>query len=186
MSGRVQPLCTRNHSFRATRGSTPTTTIFVRRGGSAPTTTIFVRRGGSALATTTTTRFDQRTRHDAIVMLTQGRLQQQRTKLSISIVGSLAIWSQLILLMHENCLVVDRGDDPLSQEAQENATLNVRMHLRAILATRRILEKSHLTKEVFDWVISEVETKFNPLSIRVLARCAALLLGNPSENRLPS
>jgi len=41
-------------------------------------------------------------------------------------------------------LIVVRGDDPLSQEAQMNATLDFRMHLRATLATRRVLEKHHL------------------------------------------
>src|ERR1700678_3411917 len=41
-------------------------------------------------------------------------------------------------------LIVVRGDDPLSQEAQTNATLDFRMHLRATLATRCVLEKHHL------------------------------------------
>jgi len=38
-------------------------------------------------------------------------------------------------------LVVVRGDDPLSQsqEAQANATLNFRIHLRATLATHHVL-----------------------------------------------
>ncbi|KAF9521624.1 RNA polymerase Rpb1, domain 6-domain-containing protein, partial [Crepidotus variabilis] len=58
-------------------------------------------------------------------------------------------------------LVVVCGDDPLSQEAQDNATLNFRMHTCATLATRRVLEKFHLTKEAFHWVVGEIETKFN-------------------------
>ena len=45
----------------------------------------------------------------------------------------------------EKHLIIVRGDDPLSHEAQENATLNFRMHLRVTLATRCVLEKFHLT-----------------------------------------
>ena len=45
-----------------------------------------------------------------------------------------------------NRLVIVRGDDPLSLEAQDNATLNFRMHLRATFATRRVLERYHLTR----------------------------------------
>lgn len=41
-------------------------------------------------------------------------------------------------------LIVVRGDDPLSREAQENSTLTFRMHLRATFASRRVLEKFHL------------------------------------------
>jgi DNA-directed RNA polymerase II subunit RPB1 len=35
------------------------------------------------------------------------------------------------------------------------------MHLRATLATWRVLEKFSLTREGFDWIIGEVETQFN-------------------------
>jgi DNA-directed RNA polymerase II subunit RPB1 len=83
----------------------------------------------------------------------------------------------------EKRLIVVRGDDPLSQEAQENATLNFRMHLRATLATRRVLEKSHLTREAFDWVIGEVETKFNQSVVHPGEMCgtlAAQSIGEPA------
>lgn len=58
-------------------------------------------------------------------------------------------------------LIVVRGDDALSCEVQTNATLNFSMHLRATLASRKILEQHHLTREAFDWVLGEVEEKFN-------------------------
>jgi DNA-directed RNA polymerase II subunit RPB1 len=48
-------------------------------------------------------------------------------------------------------LVVVRGDDLLSLEAQENSTLTFRMHLRATFASRRVLEKFHLNREAFEW-----------------------------------
>lgn len=54
-------------------------------------------------------------------------------------------------------LIVVRGDDAL----QTNATLNFSMHLRATLASRKIIEQHHLTREAFDWVLGEVDAKFN-------------------------
>src|SRR6266481_1857042 len=35
------------------------------------------------------------------------------------------------------------------------------MHLQATFALRRILEKYHLNREAFEWVLGEVEAKFN-------------------------
>jgi len=49
-------------------------------------------------------------------------------------------------------LIAVRGDDPLSFEAQQNATLAFRMHLQATFSTRRVLERHHLNHEAFDWV----------------------------------
>src|SRR6185369_9231480 len=71
-------------------------------------------------------------------------------------------------------LLVVRGDDPLSLEAQENATLNFRMHLRATFASRRVLEKYHLTREAFDWVLGEVEAKFNQSLVHPGEMCGTL------------
>ncbi|KAJ7500689.1 RNA polymerase II largest subunit [Mycena galericulata] len=48
-------------------------------------------------------------------------------------------------------------------EAQQDAVLRfrIRMRLRATFATRRVLERHHLNQEAFDWVLGEVESKFN-------------------------
>ena len=80
-------------------------------------------------------------------------------------------------------LIVVRGEDPLSQEAQANATLNFRMHLRATLATRHVLEKRHLTREAFDWVIGEIESKFHQSAVHPGEMCgtlAAQSIGEPA------
>ncbi|KIM39097.1 hypothetical protein M413DRAFT_447445 [Hebeloma cylindrosporum] len=80
-------------------------------------------------------------------------------------------------------LIVVRGDDPLSREGQENSTLNFRMHLRATFASRRVLEKHHLTREAFDWVIGEVEAKFNQSVAHPGEMCgtlAAQSIGEPA------
>ncbi|KAF9527844.1 hypothetical protein CPB83DRAFT_932961 [Crepidotus variabilis] len=81
------------------------------------------------------------------------------------------------------CLVVVRGDEPLSQETQDNATLNFRTHTRATPATRRVLEKLHPTKEAFDWVVGEIKTKFNQLVAHPGEMCgtlAAQFVGEPA------
>jgi DNA-directed RNA polymerase II subunit RPB1 len=80
-------------------------------------------------------------------------------------------------------LTVVRGEDGLSREAQENATLTFRMHLRATFASRRVLEKFHLTHEAFDWVLGEVEAKFNQSIVHPGEMCgtlAAQSIGEPA------
>ncbi|KAI0042209.1 beta and beta-prime subunits of DNA dependent RNA-polymerase [Auriscalpium vulgare] len=82
-----------------------------------------------------------------------------------------------------NRLVVVRGEDAMSKEGQENATLNFRMHLRGTFATRRVLERHHLTREAFDWVLGEVETKFNQSIVNPGEMCgtlAAQSIGEPA------
>jgi DNA-directed RNA polymerase II subunit RPB1 len=80
-------------------------------------------------------------------------------------------------------LIVVRGDDALSREAQENATLMFKMHLRATFAARKVLEQYHLTKEAFEWVLGEVETKFNQSLVHPGEMCgtlAAQSIGEPA------
>lgn len=80
-------------------------------------------------------------------------------------------------------LIVVRGDDPLTHEAQNNATMLFRTHLRATFATRRVLERYHLTKEAFEWVLGEVESKFNQALAHPGEMCgtlAAQSIGEPA------
>lgn len=57
-------------------------------------------------------------------------------------------------------LVVVGGDDPISMEAQDNATINYRILLRSLLASKRVLKDYRLTHAALQWVISEIETRF--------------------------
>ncbi|KAK7468334.1 DNA-directed RNA polymerase II core subunit rpo21 [Stygiomarasmius scandens] len=80
-------------------------------------------------------------------------------------------------------LIVVRGSDLLSHEAQDNATLRFRMHLRAAFAARRVLERYHLNREAFDWVLGEVEAKFNQSLVHPGEMCgtlAAQSIGEPA------
>lgn len=58
-------------------------------------------------------------------------------------------------------MVIVNGDDPLSKQAQQNATLLFNIHLRSTLCSKRMTEEFRLSTEAFDWLLGEIETKFN-------------------------
>ncbi|KAF6751321.1 RNA polymerase II large subunit [Ephemerocybe angulata] len=74
-------------------------------------------------------------------------------------------------------LIVVRGDDDLSQEAQHNATLMFKMHLRATFASRKVLEQYHLTKEAFHR-LSILERCVVPLSAQSIGEPATQMTLN--------
>ncbi|KAK2111236.1 DNA-directed RNA polymerase II subunit RPB1 [Saguinus oedipus] len=73
-------------------------------------------------------------------------------------------------------LVIVNGDDPLSRQAQENATLLFNIHLRSTLCSRRMAEEFRLSGEAFDWLLGEIESKFNQAI--VIGRSAAITKGD--------
>jgi len=52
------------------------------------------------------------------------------------------------------------GEDLLSQEAQKNATLLFNILLRSTFASKRVLEEYRLSREAFEWVVGEIESRF--------------------------
>ena len=58
-------------------------------------------------------------------------------------------------------LKVVPGDDAMSIEAQKNATLLFNILLRSTFASKRILKEYRLTRESFEWVIGEIESRFH-------------------------
>lgn len=72
-------------------------------------------------------------------------------------------------------LVIVNGEDQLSRQAQENATLLFNIHLRSTLCSKRMTEEFRLSTEAFDWLLGEIETKFNQ-SIVSNACCVQLNL----------
>ncbi len=54
----------------------------------------------------------------------------------------------------------------MSVEARRNATFLFHAHLRATLATKRVLSEYRLTQEAFSWLVGEIETRFQ--TVRVL------------------
>ena len=73
-------------------------------------------------------------------------------------------------------LVIVNGDDPLSRQAQENATLLFNIHLRSTLCSRRMAEEFRLSGEAFDWLLGEIESKFNQAIVSVVLLTPALVL----------
>lgn len=91
-------------------------------------------------------------------------------------------------------LVIVNGDDPLSRQAQENATLLFNIHLRSTLCSRRMAEEFRLSGEAFDWLLGEIESKFNQAIVSVLFIISALFfsfdlltsLGSENSPPLPT
>ncbi|KAF8444250.1 DNA-directed RNA polymerase II, largest subunit [Kalaharituber pfeilii] len=80
-------------------------------------------------------------------------------------------------------LTVVRGNDPLSREAQENATLLFKCQLRSRLAFRRLVMENNLNKVAFDWVLGEIETRFAKAAVNpgeMVGVLAAQSIGEPA------
>lgn len=63
-------------------------------------------------------------------------------------------------------LMIVKGDDPLSKVAQMNATLLFNILLRSVLCSKKTAEEHRLNTESFEWVIGEIETKFQQAQVR--------------------
>lgn len=80
-------------------------------------------------------------------------------------------------------LVVVVGDDPLSVEAQANATTLYRILIRSLLACKRVLKDFRLSRAALDWVLGEVETRFNLAKVNpgeMAGVLAAQSIGEPA------
>ena len=80
-------------------------------------------------------------------------------------------------------LIVVKGDDRLSQEAQYNATMLMNILLRSSLSSRQVLENHRLTDEAFHWLCGEIETCFQQAQAQpgeMVEALAAQSLGEPA------
>lgn len=80
-------------------------------------------------------------------------------------------------------LVVVRGNDLLSVEAQENATRLFMCHLRSRLAFKRLVLESNLNKVAFEWVLGEIEARFARAAVNpgeMVGVLAAQSIGEPA------
>ena len=57
-------------------------------------------------------------------------------------------------------LVVVKGEDPISREAQDNATWLLQRKLFSELASKPIIYKHRMTKKALKWVLGEIEGRF--------------------------
>lgn len=80
-------------------------------------------------------------------------------------------------------LVVVVGSDELSKEAQRNATTTFMTNLRATLASKRVLGEYMLNRQAFDWLVGEVEERFNAAIANpgeAIGTVAAQSIGEPT------
>jgi DNA-directed RNA polymerase II subunit RPB1 len=80
-------------------------------------------------------------------------------------------------------LVVVMGDDPLSVEAQNNATALYRILVRGMLASKRVLKDFRLSEAALNWVLGEIETRFNHAMVNpgeMAGVLAAQSIGEPA------
>lgn len=50
--------------------------------------------------------------------------------------------------------------DPLTMEAQENATLMFQIHMRSMLSCKKLIKDHRLTVKAFLWILGEIENRF--------------------------
>ena len=82
----------------------------------------------------------------------------------------------------KRCIVVP-GDDRLSQQANENATILFQCLVRSTLCTKMVAETHKLSEEAFDWLLGEIESKFQQAQAfpgEMVGAMAAQSLGEPA------
>ncbi|XP_014277927.1 DNA-directed RNA polymerase II subunit RPB1 [Halyomorpha halys] len=82
----------------------------------------------------------------------------------------------------EKCVIV-AGDDHLSKQANENATLLFQCLVRSTLCTKLVSEKFRLSSAAFEWLIGEIETRFKQAQAapgEMVGALAAQSLGEPA------
>ena len=80
-------------------------------------------------------------------------------------------------------LIIVHGEDELSKQAQSNATLLFKALLRSVLCTKKMAEEHKLPLEAFEWVLGEIETKFQQAQAQpgeMVGALAAQSLGEPA------
>jgi DNA-directed RNA polymerase II subunit RPB1 len=80
-------------------------------------------------------------------------------------------------------LVIVRGEDRISLEAQDNATLLIKAQLRSRLAFKRLVMEYNLNRLAFDHVVGAIETRFIKASAspgEMVGVLAAQSIGEPA------
>ncbi|KAG9511162.1 DNA-directed RNA polymerase II subunit RPB1, partial [Fragariocoptes setiger] len=80
-------------------------------------------------------------------------------------------------------LIIVPGEDRLSVQANENATILFKAHVRSTLCSKRVAEEFRLTSEAFEWLLGEVETRFQQAQVQpgeMVGALAAQSLGEPA------
>lgn len=67
---------------------------------------------------------------------------------------------EAVATMLDKCVIVS-GNDRISQQANANATYLFQCLVRSTLCAKKVAEEFKLSTEAFNWLIGEVETRFN-------------------------
>ncbi|XP_074658521.1 DNA-directed RNA polymerase II subunit RPB1-like [Tubulanus polymorphus] len=79
--------------------------------------------------------------------------------------------------------VIVNGGDHLSKQANYNATILINILVRSVLCSRRVAEEYRLSTEAFEWLLGEVETRFQQAHVQpgeMVGALAAQSLGEPA------
>lgn len=63
-------------------------------------------------------------------------------------------------------LIIVPGEDRVSKQAQYNATLLMNILLRSMLCSKQMAESHKLNEEAFEWLLGEIETRFQQAQVR--------------------
>lgn len=80
-------------------------------------------------------------------------------------------------------LTIVPGEDRLSIQANQNATLLFRSLLRSTLCSKKVTEQDRLSSEAFDWLLGEIDSKFHQSQVQpgeMVGALAAQSLGEPA------
>ena len=82
----------------------------------------------------------------------------------------------------KKCVVVP-GEDKLSKQANENATILFQCLIRSTLCTKIVAEQHKLSEEAFDWLLGEIRDKFTQAQSmpgEMVGAMAAQSIGEPA------
>ncbi|XP_064614759.1 LOW QUALITY PROTEIN: DNA-directed RNA polymerase II subunit RPB1-like [Liolophura sinensis] len=80
-------------------------------------------------------------------------------------------------------LIIVAGEDRLSKQANENATLLMKCLVRSTLCAKRVAEEHRLSHEAFEWLLGEVESRFHQSQVHpgeMVGALGAQSLGEPA------
>lgn len=64
----------------------------------------------------------------------------------------------------DKCVIV-AGQDQLSKQANQNATLLFQCLIRSTLCTKLVSERFRLSSEAFEWLVGEIENRFKQAQV---------------------
>lgn len=82
-----------------------------------------------------------------------------------------------------NKIIVIRGTDKLTKEAQDNATLLFKCLVRSVFAVKRVVSEYRLNRDAFEWVMGEIESQFSRSLVNpgeMVGVVAAQSIGEPA------